>query len=131
MDEADDVVRIILYLDKQTNGTAAGVTEILETNDWQSFNNLSNKSRFRTLMDRTYDMNNVCASGDGTTNDLGSFNRNDTFFKKCNIPIEYDSTTGNITEMKSNNIGVLILTRNSGNTGMTFSSKMRLRFSDL
>ena len=121
-----DSVRIIVYLDKQTNGAAATVTAILESDDFQSFNNLANKSRFRTLMDRQYDINTEL-SGDGTTVDSPRFNMNDTFFKKVNIPIEFDSTTGAITEQRSNNIGVLLLSKN----GLcTFASKMRLRFSD-
>ncbi len=121
-----DTVRVLLYLDKQTNGATATVTALLESDDYQSFNNLANKSRFRTLMDRTYDMNTEL-SGDGTTVDSPRFNFNDTFFKKVNIPIEYDSTTGAITEQRSNNIGVLILSKN----GLcTFDSKMRIRFSD-
>ena len=121
-----DTVRVMVYHDKQTNGAAAAVTDILETDDYQSFNNLSNKSRFRTLMDRTYDLN-TDLSGDGTTVDSPRFNINDSFFKKCNISIEYDSTTGAITEQRSNNIGVLLLSKN----GLcTFDSKMRVRYSD-
>ncbi len=121
-----DTIRVIVYLDKQTNGAAAAVTDILESDDFQSFNNLSNKSRFRTLMDRTYDLN-TDLSGDGTTVDSPRLNMNDSFFKKINTPIEYDSTTGAITEQRSNNIGVLLLSKN----GLcTFVSKMRIRFSD-
>ncbi len=121
-----DTVRVLLYLDKQANGAAATVTNILETDNYQSFNNLANKSRFRTLMDRTYDMN-TDLSGDGTTVDSPRFNINDTLFKNLAIPIEFDSTTGAITEIKSNNIGVLLLSKN----GLcTFDSKMRVRFSD-
>ncbi len=123
-----ETVRIILYLDKQANGAAATVTAILEADDYQSFNNLANKSRFRTLMDRTFDLNVQAASGNGTTDDTSRFAVNDAFYKKCNIPIEYDSTTGALTEIRSNNIGVLILGRFG--TQASFLSKMRLRFSD-
>ena len=73
-----DEVRVILYLDKQTNGAAAGITDILESDDFQSFNNLANKSRFRTLMDRTYDYNTPSAAGDGTANDSSGFNLHDS-----------------------------------------------------
>lgn len=121
-----DTVRVMVYHDKQTNGAAATVTQILEADNYQSFNNLSNKSRFRTLMDRTYDLN-TDLSGDGTTVDSPRFNINDSFYKKCNIPIEFDATTGAITEQRSNNIGVLLLSKN----GLcAFDSKMRVRYSD-
>ncbi len=126
-----DSIRVILYLDKQTNGATAAVTDIFETADFQSFNNLANKSRFRTLMDRTYDMVCKCGSGRGSTDTLafGEDVINDTFFKKCNIDIEYDNsaTGGELTTQRTNNIGVLLLA-SSGST--QFGSKMRLRFAD-
>ncbi len=105
---AGDVVRVILYLDKQANGATAGVTDILESDDYQSFNNLANKSRFRTLMDRTYTLGYQVAMTDGaSTSSAPATNIEDSFYKKVNIPIEFDSTTGAITEVRSNNIGCL------------------------
>ncbi len=124
-----DVVRILLYLDKQCNGAAATATQILESADYQSFNNLANKSRFRTLMDRTYVINQPMAQTDGTnTGAYGEQEINDTLFKRVNLPIEYDATTGAITEIKSNNIGVLTISKNGT---AVFESKMRIRFSDV
>ncbi len=122
-----DIVRILLYLDRQANGATASATDILESADYQSFNNLSNKNRFRTLMDRTYEMNCLAGGGDGTTEDYGQTVTEDSFFKKVNIPVEFDSTAGAITEIKSNNIGLLTISR-SGKC--SFVSKMRLRFTD-
>ncbi len=128
---ASDSVRVILYLDKQTNGSAATATMILESDDYQSFNNLANKGRFRVLMDRTYDVNASSGSGRGTTDTMsfGDVVVNDTFFKKCNIPIEYDNSAsdGSLGSMRSNNIGVLLLSKD-GHCG--FESKMRFRYSD-
>lgn len=125
---SDEVIRLILYLDKQCNGATATITGILESDDFQSFNNLANKSRFTILMDRTVTQNLSGLGGNGTTNIFGSSTIIGSFYKKCNIPIEYDSTTGAITEVRSNNLGVLILGKTGGLT--VFGSKMRLRFSD-
>ncbi len=125
---ASDVARVLMYIDKQANTATAAVTDILESADYQSFNNLSNKGRFRTLMDRTYDLNSESGGGDGTTEDYGQVIQTDTFFKKVNIPIEFNAGAGAITEITSNNIGVLLISR----SGLTaFASKIRLRFSDL
>ncbi len=121
-----DTLRVIMYLDKQCNGATATSANIFEVDDYQSFNNLGNKSRFRTLMDRQYDLQ-ASLSGDGTTLDSGVHIISDSFFKKVNIPIEFDSTAGAITEIKSNNIGVLLITK-AGLAG--FNSKLRLRYSD-
>ncbi len=123
----NDTVRVILYLDKQCNGAAAAVTDILESDNYQSFNNLANKSRFRILMDRKYQMNAQAGSGDGTSGDAAGVQYNDALYKKVNLPIEFDSTTGALTEIRSNNIGVMLLSK----VGIClFESKMRLRFSD-
>jgi len=123
-----DSVRIILYLDKQTNGAAAAITDILESDNFQSFNNLANKARFRTLMDRTYDMTTQSGGGTITTTDgYGEVSINDTLFKKVNLPIEFNSTAGAIAELRSNNINVLLL---SSSGRCIFDSKMRLRYSD-
>jgi len=120
----------MVVLDKQCNGAAPNVDDILETTDWQSFNNLANKNRFRTLYDKTFVLNPLSASGDGTANDFGEYDRAFTFFKKCSIPIEFDSTTGAITEIKSNNLVILAISDTS-NTVTTMNSKIRLRFSDM
>jgi len=127
--DTSDTVRVILYLDKQTNGATAAVTDILETADYQSFKQLANKSRFTTLMDRTYSLTAQAGAFDGTNDQFGEVRIDDSFYKTCNIPIEYDNTftTGVIGTMRSNNIGVLLLSL-SGNGG--FASKMRIRFSD-
>ncbi len=122
-----DIVRVILYLDKQCNGATAGVTDILESADYQSFNNLANKSRFRTLMDRTYQIEVVAGSGADATAEWKLADTHDDFYKNVNIGVEFDATTGAITEVRSNNIGVLLLSKNGVTT---FTSKMRLRFSD-
>ncbi len=124
-----DTVRVILYLDKQTNGSAATILGILETASFQSFNNLSNSKRFRTLMDRTYTLNVKAGGSNGTTSDWAQNRIDDTFFKKVNIPIEYDNsaTTGALSTIRSNNIGLLLI---SGTGTAGFQSKMRLRYSD-
>ncbi len=124
-----DVVRVLMYLDKQANGATATTVDILESADFQSFNNLSNKKRFRTLMDRTYTLNSQSGGGDGTTNDSNIEILSDTFFKRVNIPIEFNATAGAITELTSNNIGVLLISRASSLSD--FESKIRLRFTDL
>ncbi len=126
--KTSDVARVMLYLDKQANGATAAVTDILESADYQSFNNLANKSRFRTLMDRTYVLNSSAGgTSAASTDQWGAVTIDDTWFHKCNVPIEFDSTAGAITEIRSNNFGVLLISL-SGN--IKFDSKIRVRFSD-
>lgn len=123
-----EMIRIILYHDKQTNGAAATVTGILESADFQSFNNLANKGRFNILLDKSVSLNYQTLASDGANVvSQGGTQRDLTFFKKCTIPIEFDAASGVITEIRSNNLGVLLISSN-GICG--FDSKFRLRFSD-
>ncbi len=126
-----DVLRVLLYLDKQANGATAVVATaagILETADYRAFNNLANTSRFRTLMDRTYSINRQVAMTDGaSTGSSPQIVMHDSFFMKVNIPLEFDLAAGAITEIRSNNVGVLLISRNAV---VDFNSVMRIRFSD-
>lgn len=125
---AGDNVRVMLYVDKQANGATAAVTDILESADFQSFNNLSNSGRFIILHDKTYDCNyNAMASDGAGVVSLVQMQWNYSFYKKCEIPIEWSDTTGVMTEIRSNNIGALLIA-SQGVAG--FGSKIRLRFSD-
>ncbi|QCW23633.1 MAG: capsid protein [Circoviridae sp.] len=119
-----DTIRVILYVDKQCNGAAATAADLLDGAvgaQYQNFNNLANSGRFRTLMDRSYDVNPPA----GIATAVVEPSISDSFYMKCNLPLEFSSTTGAITEIRSNNIGVLLISR-AGVGG--FESTMRVRF---
>lgn len=123
-----DIVRVLVYLDRQCNGAVATVTDILETASFRSFNNLANKSRFRTLMDLTTQINIKAASGTAASNDLPEVTKHIQWFKKVNLPLEFSGATGAITEIRSNNIGVLSISRAGDTTDLLL--RFRMRFSD-
>ncbi len=127
----NDVLRILIIQDKQCNGTAATVNGDggpLFTNDTNTFNNLNNKSRFVTLMDRTHMLNYQTLASDGAgLVSSASLQENYSWFKKLNIPLEFSGTTGAITELRSNNLFCVIM-GTASHAG--FDSRFRLRFSD-
>ncbi len=131
---ASEVIRLIIVQDKQANGAAPTVTGtggLLESANFQSFNNLNNKSRFRVLYDKTFTLNTLAAAGDGTANDSGAVQRSFSFFKDVNIPMEYSGTANPsvIGEVRTNNVfGIMI--SESGNSTVALDSKFRFRFSD-
>lgn len=123
-----EYLRVILYLDKQCNGATAATTDLLESADIYSFRNLANSSRFTFLLDKLHVLNYQTLASDGAgVVSSAAVARQFTLYKKCDIPIEFSSTTGAIGEIRSNNIGVLLLC-SSGTA--SFYSKFRLRFSD-
>ncbi len=124
--QTSDIVRVVLYLDKQCNGAPATVLEIFEDAVHNSFLNLANQNRFSLLMDKTYSLNQMTAGGSvGPVFTSGTVEYHERFHKNCSIPIEFNSTLGAITEIRSNNIGVLLFSKR-GLAG--FNSKLRLRF---
>lgn len=121
--EGADVIRVIVYQDRQCNGVTAAVTDILEEADYNSFNNLVNSGRFKTLMDKYVAVSTGGAVGTSTA--LRVVQR--SFFMNCFIPLEYSGTDGTIDEIRSNNIGCLIIS----NKGLgVFEATVRLRYSD-
>ncbi len=122
-----DVIRVILYVDKQANGLTITNTDLLETADYQSFNNLGNSGRFKVLMDRTHDLQMTAGGWDGTGVDFPATVASYSLYKKCNIPLEFSGATGALTELRSNNINLMVCAKNGT---AFFNSKMRFRFSD-
>lgn len=126
--EAPDTLRFIVYMDKQANGATAAVTDILETANWLSFRNLANSGRFQILVDKNHSLNyGGLASDNAGVVSSGLIQRSFTWSKMCNIPLEFNGVTGAIGEIRSNNVGVLVI---SAAGKCQFNSKWRVRFSD-
>lgn len=125
--DTDDRYRIIIYMDTQANGATAAVLDILETTSINAFRNLAEQDRFVILYDKTRAIHSMAGGAPTGTAAFGALSHNFKFNKKCNVPIEYSSTTGAITEIRSNNIGVLAISQ-SGFCTMAY--QWRLRFSD-
>ncbi len=123
-----DNCRIVMFVDKQCNGATAANTDIFESANYQSFRNLANSGRFTILHDKNYTLNRVNMASDGAgLVSSAAVEREGTFFKQCNIPIEFNAAAGAIGEIRSNNIGTIFFARFAL---CTFESKIRLRFSD-
>ncbi len=123
-----DVCRVMLYLDKQCNGAAATAADIIKTDsDYESFRKLSNSDRFEILYDKWHDINYTSGVGDGSLMAQPSVFHHYAFNKTCNIPVEFSSTTGVITEIRSNNVGMMLISK-AGRCG--FKGAARVRYTD-
>lgn len=118
-------VRVIVYLDKQTNGAAAGVTDLLKTAAITSFRNMDQVDRFVILVDKIVFNPVESANAAHTSNQRHYWSVN----KKCNIPVHFSSTTGGITEVRSNNIGILYVT-DEANANSAANGIARVKFTD-
>ncbi|AXH75673.1 MAG: coat protein [Cressdnaviricota sp.] len=124
-------VRIILYVDKQCNGVTAQPADLIKDSPTggtfvNSFRNMDNVDRFIVLKDKTFTMNYLTA---GTaTEAAASVLREYKFNKKCSIPLDYSATTGALTEIRSNNIGMMFIS--DTNNQVSFQQISRVKFSD-
>lgn len=126
-----DKIRWIVFVDRQANGAVpAAIADLIQTmpgatTDVNSFRNMDNVDRFVILKDKTYTLNQTTQSGS-----LGSnvVTREIKMNKKVNIPLEFSSTTGAITEIRSNNVLALIISL--GNNLTQFAGTSRVKFSD-
>lgn len=136
---ASDFVRVIVYVDKQTNGAAATPALILANDPsnaavtTESFRNLENVDRFDILYDKTFGMTSpvsfAAAGATPTVQTPVAVLKNIKMSKKLNLPIVYDSTlaTGAIETIRSNNIGILTVSA-LGRINCGFVA--RVRYSD-
>ncbi len=131
-DETDNEYRIIVYCDKQANGAAATVTDILETAALHSFYNLANVGRFRILYDHTKNL----PYPDGIQTAAGTFKLIAQDYKwevnlRMAIPLEFDNTfaDGRIGTIRSNNIGIIGLSLTDSAPPL-LAYTARIRYSD-
>lgn len=126
------VVRVMLYLDKQCNGTTASVSNILKDTDYLSHRELSQEGRFEILYEKVHVVKrpNLTQAGNNNKYSSSICYEHVSWMMNCFIPIEFDdSKDPGITRVMSNNIGVLAIAHSSNPESGIFS-KIRIRFID-
>jgi len=118
-------VRVMVFLDKQANGGPAAVTDLLTTAAITSFRNMDQVDRFVILVDKIIHNPVVATNALHTSNGRHYWNVN----KKCMIPVHFSSTTGAITEVRSNNVGILYVTDTSS-ANAAANGRARIKFTD-
>lgn len=119
-------IRLALVLDKQANGAAPDYTDVYETNSVLSPRNLANVGRFKVL--KCWQLNP--AEGQFISTAVACPLTPIEFNKKVDIPLEFNSTTGAITEIRSNNL-VLMAISNVGDDVHLLSAYWRVSFTDM
>lgn len=115
---------LYLILDTQANGAAAAATDVFTSADfWSNMINLNNSGRFRILKKWVHTFNPPA----GATTAYNVQIKQLEYYKRCNIKMDWSSTTGAITEIRSNNIFLMAGAVNSDDL-VTFAGTTRLRF---
>lgn len=133
LSNASTTVRVIMYWDKQANKATATVTGILTSADEKSFNNMENSQRFRILKDYYFEVkaqDTLLIAGPAYVTTVANRVMKPVNIK-CNIPVEFSSTTGAIGEITSNNIGILAICSNvNAAHNPLLDVQTRIRFTD-
>lgn len=127
---ATETVTLMILVDTQTNGAGFGATDFLEANEWNSYRNLANQTRFKVLWKKDFTLNASGGAASGAAYVLGANGRNFRKGKKCVIPIEYDNsaTDGSIATQRVNSVWFCAI----ANTGalVTLDGTARIRYTD-
>jgi len=121
---AADAAYLYLVLDTQANGAAAAITDVFTSNVMgTNMLNLNNSGRFRILKKWVIPLNSQA----GATTAYNNLMVPVEFYKKCNIKMDWSSTTGAITEIRSNNL-FLCAGMGPSDDLASFTGTCRLRF---
>ena len=128
-----DFVKIVVYGDKQANGAAATIANLLSSADVLSFNNLDNSMRFKTLASKIVTLH-ASGVGHGESSTPASSTQTGRGLRHfvINIPlnaiIEFSGTGGGVADLTSNNIGIYAITQ-AGDIQLEY--KVRIRYTDV
>lgn len=120
---SNGLLRVILFIDKQSSGFGPLVADVLTTATFTSHYNQNNKDRFVILKDKIYDIPLMTTTSATTQATYKPFN----IYVACNVDVDWNTTNAAIPQ--TNNVGILYITNgawvNSCSTGYS-----RCRYSD-
>jgi len=111
-------MRLIFFVDKQCNGAAVSVTDVLETASVHSFMNMSNADRFDVLYDEYH-------YGEGNAY-TGYYEPVDVRLE-LNLPVQYTGALASIANLSSVNVGCIAVGYDSS---CTLEGNFRVVYSD-
>lgn len=125
----DGTAALWLILDKQTNGAGPVTSDVITgTVLPHGLRNISNQERFVILKKWVMEMNPTA----GVSAAYCDRSRPVNYYKRVNIPIEFSSTTGALSELRSNALFLMYGLSNSTFNGLiTFIGNARLRYDDM
>lgn len=106
-----DNIRMIVYHDRQCNGTAVTVADILEQAALNSFQQMDFVDQITILKDKTFTINPSTSVVGGDIS-VG-FNVNKKFACLLNQEVHFSNTTGVLTGIVSSNYGILLISQNA------------------
>lgn len=119
-------LRVILYVDKQTNGNGALITDILQSATINAFRNMNNLDRFIILKDKMLkvSIDSTNALHTDTSRQYWKVNA------KGKWEIQFSGNTGGIADLRSLNIGMLYISSDA-NVQSCSLGRCRIKYYDM
>lgn len=119
----DQQVRTIVFIDKQTNGAAPVITDLLVSSSPNSLRNLNGRSRFVIMMDKR-----ICLSASAEDTSQVNFK----FYKRISVPAIYNAgNAGTVADIVSGSVYVITMSNiPAGVTAGSMSGRVRIRYTD-
>jgi len=121
-------VRLLLVLDKQTNGVQFSAEDVLlntSGSDVLSMRNLQYTSRFKVLKDITYDLPVVTSTDGSGTNSGTAAGQSFSIFEKLNVPCTFTDTTALISSIMDNSLHVMAIVSAGSSVKLSYQSRVR------
>lgn len=120
----DQVHRVLLVYDRQANGVAPALADVLLAANYISPRNLNNRKRFKILMDHKVVINAVGESGSQSEV---------SFYRKLRHPVEFNAgNAGTVADIQSGSLYLLTVgNAGAGVTAGSFNFYTRVRFTDV
>jgi len=126
-----NVSRVMLVFDKQCNGAALTIADVLTSVSGTSYNKLDNRDRFVVLADYKY------ALGGMNTTATQTYGASPSCFKvdihrKINLPVTFIGTTNAIASIQSGSLYLITVGTAAPNAGGQFqAATARVRYTDI
>jgi len=126
---ASNRVRFLIVWDKQNSGgSGANLNDVINP-VVDGMRDPPNQSRFVVLKSWLVCLNAMSGAFEGKGSMFGQTCKMLRWYKKCNIPIEYDGSTGAITEITTNNLFIAAWMESASPAVLT-TFQVRVRFTD-
>ncbi len=128
---AGNLVRVILLIDHQCNGTVPTVGDILTTTtDTNSFREMQTTARFTVLMDKFIVFNPIVTIDTPATPDwtVGGITKQCTFYKKTSLLCQFDSSSAGSIGSQTNNALLLYAFTDTTTIAINYDWWCRVRF---
>lgn len=122
-----NIVRVMVFYDTQTNAAAPTVADVLQTAAYDAPINLSNRDRFKVILDKYYTMGAAVYTA-GSLTSGAPFPAYCKKFKKCSLEVIFGGTGATVGSIQSG--GLFMLTIAAVDSVTWCDTYHRVRFID-